>query len=208
MKTTFKIPSILYGIVLTGLCSLSLYSCNNNNGNTGSETTSPTQAQMVAQGKYLVEGSDCIDCHTPMKMTANGPVPDTTLYLSGVSQNAVTPTEFDTSEMNVMKGGGLINFPDGAFAGAWGISFPANLTPDSTTGLGGWTSDIFIRTIRNGKYQGVMSGRDLMPPMPWQDFKNFTDEDLKAIFAYLQTIPAVHNRVPSYIPLNQIKVKN
>lgn len=206
MKTTFKMPFI-YGIILSGLCSLFLYSCNSNNENTAGQTASPTQAQMVEQGKYLVEANDCIHCHTPMKMTVNGPVPDTTLYLSGVSQNAVTPIEFDTTEMSLIKSGGLINFPDGAFAGAWGISFPANLTPDSTTGLGGWTSDIFIRTIRNGKYQGVQAGRDLMPPMPWPAYSKLTDEDLEAIFAYLQTIPAVHNRVPSYVPFNQLTVK-
>lgn len=207
MKTTIKIP-FLYGIVLTGLCSIPLYSCNSNNENTASETASPTQAQMVEQGKYLVEASDCIDCHTPFKMTANGFVPDTSLYLSGVSQNAVTPTELDAAEMNLINSQGMIQFPDNAFAGPWGISFPANITPDSTTGIGGWTADIFIRTIRNGKYHGVLTGRDLMPPMPWQDFKNFTDEDLRAIFAYLQTIPAIHNRVPSYIPFNQLTVSH
>jgi hypothetical protein len=39
-------------------------------------------------------------------------------------------------------------------------------------------------------------GRPILPPMPWQMYANFTDDDLKAIFAFLQSIPPVNNRVP------------
>ena len=40
------------------------------------------------------------------------------------------------------------------------------------------------------------AGRDILPPMPWQAASGLTDDNLKAIFAYLQTIPSVTNRVP------------
>ena len=85
-----------------------------------------------------------------------------------------------------------------AWLGPWGISFAANLTPDTATGLGAWSEDIFITTLRNGKHMGT--GRDLLPPMPWQFYAGGTDDDIKAIFAYLKTLPPISNRVPQPIP--------
>ncbi|MFO0747386.1 MAG: hypothetical protein U1F43_17215 [Myxococcota bacterium] len=82
-----------------------------------------------------------------------------------------------------------------AFAGPWGVSFAANLTPDADTGvLSHWSPDTFIATLRSGRHEG--RGRAILPPMPWPVYQNATDADLRAIFAYLQTIPAVKNRVP------------
>jgi hypothetical protein len=81
-----------------------------------------------------------------------------------------------------------------AFAGPWGTSFAANLTGDKDTGLGKWNSRTFIDTIRTGRHLG--RGREILPPMPIPVYKNFTDQDLTAIFAYLQSIPAVKNKVP------------
>jgi mono/diheme cytochrome c family protein len=81
-----------------------------------------------------------------------------------------------------------------AWSGPWGVSFTRNLTPDSDTGIGKWTEQNFIDTIRNGKAMG--KGRPLLPPMPWPMYRNLTDEDLKAMYAYLKTIQPVKNRVP------------
>ena len=81
-----------------------------------------------------------------------------------------------------------------AFAGPWGVSFTANLTPDRETGLGKWTPKNFRDTIRSGRHLG--RGREVLPPMPIMVYNNFTDGDLEAIFAYLQTLPAVKNKVP------------
>ena len=81
-----------------------------------------------------------------------------------------------------------------AFAGAWGVSFTANLTPDKDTGLGLWTEDMFLQALRTGRHEG--KGRQILPPMPWAMIRNLTDEDLKSIFAYLQSLPPVRNRVP------------
>jgi hypothetical protein len=81
-----------------------------------------------------------------------------------------------------------------AWSGPWGISFTANLTPDAETGLGKWTQQNFTQTIRTGRHMG--RGRPVLPPMPIPMYRNFTDGDLEAIFAYLQSIPAVKNRVP------------
>ena len=53
-----------------------------------------------------------------------------------------------------------------AFAGPWGTSFTANLTPDKETGLGKWTEEMFIATMKTGRHEG--KGRPLLPPMPYQ----------------------------------------
>jgi hypothetical protein len=52
--------------------------------------------------------------------------------------------------------------------------------------------------MRNGKHMG--SGRPILPPMPWETIGKMTDEDLKAIFAYLKTVKPIRNRVPMPVP--------
>ena len=94
--------------------------------------------------------------------------------------------------------GTAINMTNTAWAGPWGVSFTTNLTPDRATGIGAWSEQNFVDAIRNGKKSG--SGRDLLPPMPWRMYAQLTDDDLKAIYAYLMTIPAISNRVPNAIP--------
>ncbi len=87
-----------------------------------------------------------------------------------------------------------------AWSGPWGVSFPANLTPDTNTGLrsGVWTEELFIKALRTGKHMGT--ARDILPPMPWKFYGQLSDDDLKAIWAYLGTIPAINNHVPDPIP--------
>ena len=87
-----------------------------------------------------------------------------------------------------------------AWAGPWGTSFTANLTPDKETGLGEWTEEAFMQALRTGKHQGQPNGRPILPPMPWPGFAQATDTDLKAIWAYLRSIPAVKNHVPLPVP--------
>jgi mono/diheme cytochrome c family protein len=149
----------------------------------------------VVRGKYLVDTAGCHDCHTPFKMTATGPAWDMDRMLSGHPENVEIPAA------PVLPPGpwlATIIAPGTAFAGPWGMSFTANLTPDKETGLGKWTSRTFIDTIRTGRHLG--RGREILPPMPIQVYKNFTDQDLSAIFAYLQSIPAVKNKVPAPRP--------
>ncbi len=144
----------------------------------------------VARGKYLVTATGCDDCHTPWKMGANGPEPDMTLMLSGHPASLQMPPAPASSGPWMAS----ISASRTAFAGPWGVSYTRNLTPDPETGLGQWTEQQFIDTIRTGREQG--RGRELLPPMPWPAFKNFSDADLKAIFAYLRSIPAIKNKVP------------
>jgi hypothetical protein len=85
-----------------------------------------------------------------------------------------------------------------AWSGPWGVSFTMNLTPDPETGLGRWTLRNFKDTIRSGRHLG--RGRVILPPMPIPMYKHMTDTDLEAVFSYLQTLPAISNRVPEPLP--------
>jgi mono/diheme cytochrome c family protein len=154
------------------------------------EQASRSDAQ-VARGKYLVSTSGCMDCHTPMKLGPNGVEFDMSRMLSGHPEALQMPPAPVLPEGPWLVVSSATNT---AFSGPWGVSFTANLTPDAQTGLGDWTARDFKATIRTGRHMG--RGRAVLPPMPIQVYKNFTDDDLEAIFAYLQTIPAVKNNVP------------
>jgi hypothetical protein len=169
--------------------------CNNSSEEkplVASETKPMSQDEMIKMGDYIVSTGACTDCHSPKVMTNMGPVVDSTKLLSGHPANEPLPP----IDAKSLQPGNWINFaPDQTAAvGPWGISYSANLTPDSSTGIGAWTEEQFINTLRNGKHLG--NGRPLLPPMPWDVFGKKTDEDLKAIFAYLKSLPAISNKVP------------
>jgi hypothetical protein len=48
------------------------------------------------------------------------------------------------------------------------------------------------------------NGRPILPPMPWESAGKMTDEDLSAVFAYLNSLPAISNRVPAPVPPNEV----
>jgi cytochrome c len=79
----------------------------------------------------------------------------------------------------------------------WGVSYAFNLTPDENTGIGSWSEETFVKAIQTGRHMAV--ARPILPPMPWQVYRNFTDEDRKAIYAYLRSLPPIKNRVPEPI---------
>jgi hypothetical protein len=147
----------------------------------------------VARGEYLVMIMGCNDCHTPLKMGERGPEPDMSRMLSGHPEGVpvASPAPQPGWLMSTSTTGT-------AFAGPWGISYTANLTPDRNTGLGIWTEGMFIAAIRSGRHMGV--SRPINPPMPWPMYRNATDEDLKSVYSYLRTIPPVVNHVPEYQP--------
>ena len=149
------------------------------------------QARRVARGMYIVNTSGCHDCHTPWKVGPQGPEPDMTLALSGhpESMKLPPPPKLGNGPWVWTAAG-----TNTAFAGPWGVSYTANLTPDRMTGIGIWTEDIFVKTIRSGRHWGV--SRPILPPMPWTVYRNMTDEDLKSVFAYLRTIKPIKNQVP------------
>lgn len=155
-----------------------------------------TEADLIKRGLYLVNVGGCGDCHTPKVFTQAGPVPDKSRLLSGHPENAKLPP-VPPGVIGPDQWGAIANNDLTAWAGPWGISYAANLTPD-TSGLKSWTPEIFIQAIRTGKHAGV--GRDILPPMPWMDYALMTDDDLRAMFAYLKSLPPISNTVPPPAP--------
>jgi len=161
---------------------------------TTAEANLSKEAQ-VKRGEYIVNFAMCDDCHSPKNMTPHGPVVDMSRRFSG--HPAEEP--FDTSGMKDLVTKRFVGvFSPGLTAvfGPWGVSYAANLTPDDT-GIGNWTEAQFMKAIREGKSKGMDGTRPLLPPMPWEVVRNMTDEDLKAVFAYLQSVKPIKNVVPN-----------
>lgn len=187
-----KIPALVTIAVLT---TALLVFCNQPEAkdNVTAANEEPISADsLVKRGAYLVSIMGCNDCHTPKKMGPQGPEFDTDRLLSGHPAD-MPVAKYDTG---TAKNWILFNQILTNYVGPWGISYSANLTPDST-GIGGWTEQQFIKAIREGKYKGLDNTRPLLPPMPWQEYRNATDEDLRAVFAYLKSNKPIRNVVPT-----------
>src|ERR1700690_845509 len=146
----------------------------------------------VARGRYIVSFAGCNDCHTPWVFNKDlgQPVPDGTRFLSGNPAGAPEPQAKVDPKTDLAFIGATFT----AFKLPFGTVYSANLTPDKETGIGNWTEEMFLNVFRKGLHMGV-AGRPVLPPMPWPEFRNMTDDDLKAVFAFLKTIPPVHNPV-------------
>jgi len=153
------------------------------------ELPTETSAELISRGEYLVTIGACHDCHSPKVMTDMGPEPDTSRLLSG------HPHDMPVAEVPDNIEWVLFSMDLTTFVGPWGVSFAANLTPDDT-GIGNWSFEQFETAIRKGKAKGLETNRDLLPPMPWQMYRTFTDDDLRAIFAYLKSLKPIENLVP------------
>ena len=117
-----------------------------------------------ARGKYLVTLGGCTDCHTPGYFLGQ---PDMDRYLGGSDVAFEMP--------------GL-----GAFIGR-------NITPDKETGIGDWTVDEIVTSIRTGTRP---DGRILAPIMPYHGLASLSDDDAMAIAEFLKSIKPVHHEVP------------
>ena len=154
----------------------------------------PSTAARIERGAHLVRTMGCNDCHTPWKVGPRGPEPDMSRSLTGHPADVVMPPAPVLPPGPWAWVGAATNT---AFAGPWGVSFAANLTPDPDTGLGRWTESMFIQTMKTGRHEG--KGRPLLPPMPFPIIANLNDEDIRSLFAFLQSLPPVRNRVPQPI---------
>jgi hypothetical protein len=147
----------------------------------------------VARGAYIVMHSGCNECHTPWVFNKDlgMPVPDMSRMLSGhPAQGGIE----SATKINPKTDLGLISADFTAFTMPFGTVYSANLTPDKETGLGNWSEEMFVKAIKTGMHMGA-EGRVILPPMPWPEVRNLTDDDLKAVFAFLRSIPPIHNPV-------------
>lgn len=126
----------------------------------------------LLKGKYLITIGGCLGCHTNID-----------LKLLAYKRDSV------------FAGGLLSNKPGNKFKVK-----SANLTPDTVTGIGGWTEEMFLAKFQNyrnkeafdydpGKYNSEM---------PWTIFAKMTDDDIKSIYRYLRTIKPIKNKVTKW----------
>jgi cytochrome c553 len=187
--TTSRSTPLIFGLAFFGFIAAAVPAVVN-----ATDTAASTQGYTpnVEHGAYLARTMVCNDCHTPWTLGPNGPEPDMTRALTGHPEDLKLPPPPSLPDGPWVT---LASASMTAWSGPWGISYTANLTPDKETGLGDWTEEMFIKTMRTGLHQG--KGRPILPPMPWQMFGKLTDNDLKDLFAYLQSLPPVKNRVPA-----------
>src|ERR1700736_2798149 len=123
--------------------------------------------ERMVRGHYLVNGVlGCLDCHSQE---------------NGTPQPGVAPVFSH-------QGGGRVVINQGGF-----VLAASNITPDVETGAGNWTDDQFARAIREGIGH---DGRTLFPMMPYQNYRNLSDEDLAAVVVYIRSLDPVHNVLP------------
>lgn len=159
-----------------------------------------SREELIEKGKYLANTMGCHDCHSPKKMGEHGPEIIPELLLSGFQANDQLP---EISSDALEKGWMLMNQDLTGAAGPWGISYAANLTSHET-GIGTWSYEQFKTALTRGKFKGLENGRNLLPPMPWQNFKEMKEEEVKALFEFLQNTRPVNNVVPPPVPPDRI----
>lgn len=134
--------------------------------------TKPDKSDKVKYGEYMLTMASCTDCHTPFEKG----VPLEGMYLAGGHE----------------------------FTMPWGIVRPANLTPDKKTGIGNWTEAQFVARFKlyadSAFVPPPVKKGDFITIMPWIMYAGMEDNDLKAMFAYLQSIPPISNQVEKFTP--------
>src|SRR5215831_5013181 len=86
---------------------------------------------------------------------------------------------------------GQVNAGGKKFVGPFGTVYAANITPDAQSGIGGWTDEQIITAIRVGRRP---NGERILPVHPFTSFNGMADEDVRALVAFLRTVPPVQRR--------------
>lgn len=132
----------------------------------------PTTNDAVAYGGYLFNAASCSECHT--------------------KQEKGKPIEG-------MELAGGFEFP----MVSGGIARSANITQDEVTGIGKWSERDFVKRFKSytdsSYVQNKVSKGNFNTTMPWTMYGGMTEQDLKAIYAYLKTIRPIQNSVEKFV---------
>ena len=129
--------------------------------------------ERVARGKYLFALADCDGCHSPHD--------ESKLYLPVIEAR---------------RGSGQRMSEEGLP----GAVVASNITPDRETGIGAWTEDEFVQRFKNFDNASAYKGEDLKMGefnsiMPWSNYSQMTEEDLRAMYAYLMSVKPIQNKI-------------
>jgi mono/diheme cytochrome c family protein len=132
----------------------------------------PAESDVVNYGKYLVVAAGCVECHSQRD-----------------KGNLVPGTEF---------GGGM------EFRLPTGIARSANITADQKHGIGSWSEADFVKRFKNYADSAYVphqvAAKGANTSMPWIMYAGMQENDLKAIYAYLRTVPVLDNAVVKFQP--------
>ncbi len=135
-------------------------------------STIPSKSDVVAYGNYIATAAGCKNCHTKEE------------------KGRVVGEAY--------AGGFVFKFPDGSIVNS------ANITPDKKTGIGSWGKEQFISRFKmfaDSAYVPIaVKQGDFQTTMPWTMYAGMTEEDLAAIYTYLQTIKPVENSITKFQP--------
>ncbi len=128
----------------------------------------PDVSDMVKYGAYVMNSAGCMDCHTPM---------DKGQFV--MSKYMAGGRVFDMETFKVTT---------------------ANITPDSATGIGSWTEAMFLDKFKNYRDAAAYKTNPgkLNSMMPWVMYAGMDDFDIKSIYRYLRTLPAINNKIEKY----------
>ncbi|MGH9498461.1 MAG: cytochrome c [Terriglobales bacterium] len=154
------------------------------------------KTEIIFPVKYLIRS-------VPQPITVPVSAPDPTdrlrwgayLVKIGNCADCHTPSEQGESIPGLDYAGGQV------FSGPWGRTVSANITPDAS-GISYYDEALFIQVMRTG----YVKARRLDPLMPTEQYRGMTDDDLKAMFAYLQTLKPVRHRVDNTEPPTYCKL--
>lgn len=137
----------------------------------------PENEAIVNRGEYLVELLGCGSCHTDGALVGE---PDMSKSLAGSDIGIAYTSPFRNKHP--------------------GIVFAPNITPDRDTGIGRWTDDEIKDAIRTGLGR---HGPERILVMPWQGYAQISEDDARAIVAYLRSIEPIENQVPVNVPVGR-----
>jgi len=154
------------------------------------------QSEIIFPVKYLMRSA-------PEPVTAPVAMPDLSdqvkrgafLVRMASCGDCHTPQERGQRKAGFEYAGGLL------FTTPKATVMAANITPDAS-GISYYDEDLFVQAIRTGK----VKARSLSPIMPWHFYRNMTDQDVKAVYAYIRTLKPVKHTVDNAESLTDCKL--
>ena len=110
-------------------------------------------------------------------------------YILGAAAGCGCHTEPGKAEPGKAEPGKTLNAGGRRYDGPFGTVYSANITPDRQTGIGSWSDDQIIAAIRLGRRP---NGERLVPVHPYPVFNGMAETDLRALVAYLRSVPPVN----------------
>jgi hypothetical protein len=145
----------------------------------GIPTKRPDPSDELAYGTYLINQAACKECHTQVDDKAR------------------------IIEAAAYGGGREFKFPDGSLVRS------ANITPDSKTGIGTWSREMFIQRFKmyadSSLVIPVTSPGGFNSIMPWTMYAHMTEQDLGALYTYLHSLEPIDNPVVKFTPARESK---